>query len=638
MSPEPPVDKSGTGSQTTGTVSGLQPGNVQPGNTQPGNQSPLGVTTLPTDKPLVPVAADEKETVEPVAVGKGGKAFDITNPPNGPVSDRVGLDSEGAIIVDFNNHAGQNLIWVPHTETGLVSKIDTTKRVELARYRVGAIDPSRTSVAPNGDAYVASREGVGLTKISALGKNCPDTNKDGVITTSTGPDNVLEWGKDDCVLWFTDIHPLQPEEDDEMIRGAAVQVVPGRLVTKKSASGETTTSWVPPKEYVWVGGTQAQKLYKLDGDTGQAIVNMKSPLDVYGLAMDGRDRMEMGGPYLWISGGHGGHNIGHIDTSRCVDTASCLSEPICQVTCSENDCKNTCDNAIRAHYLLEPANAYGITVDCKQRIWLGSRSKLPVSDVKRFDPFAPQNKRLKLVSGTPITHGIAADAAGFVWGAYADKDIVYKINGETLKTVNLSVPSKGLGVDRTGVIWSIPNNGRNELHIIEPTKDLSGADRITRGILKVTGTPYVYSDMTGQQLLLASNNPGYYRQIFDPCTPGGTETTVWKTIDWDTELPSGTHVVVNFRFSSTRAGLGTATWTTIDLTNANAVGSNEIESLVQGAGESAYVEMEARLFPATGGTANDACSTTSATGATPRVKKLSVNKVCVPKPIPKIIL
>lgn len=591
---------------------------------------PNGSLNIPDVKPALPAETTKEATV----VGQGGAGFNVSNPLNGPVSSGVGLDKDGALIVNYANHAGQNLIWVPHTEMEMVSKIDTSTMKELARYRVGSPDPSRTSVAPDGSAYVASRETAGVTKISALGQNCPDTNGDGVVTTSKGPDDVLEYGKDDCVLWYTDIKPYQAHSKRHMLRGVAVQVVAGKMVTEKVPGGQDKVTWVPPKEYVWTGGTQAFRLHKLDGDTGKVLLTMEVPIRIYGMAMDGRDRQELPGPYLWLTGGHGGHNLAHIDTSRCVDPASCTSQPVCVVNCSETNCKSTCDNAIVAHYMLDPAHAYGITVDCKQRVWLGSRSALGLSNAKRYDPFSPQDKRLKLVPNTPLTHGIAADGKGFVWGAFADKGIMYKIDGETLRTANLTVPSKGIGVDRAGLIWSIPNDRTNELHVIEPTKDLLGTDRIQMAVVTLTGNPYVYSDMTGQQLLLASNEPGYYRQVFDPCEGTGTETR-WQSFEWSTDLPKGTNLIVSFRTADTRVGLTTAAWVTIPVTTGNLEGSKDLEAILANSGQANYLELQAQLFAEAGGPRGSACYTSGeASGASPRVKKLGVKKLCIPAPPP----
>ncbi|MCA9685689.1 MAG: hypothetical protein KC457_26165, partial [Myxococcales bacterium] len=104
----------------------------------------------------------------------------------------------GGGMLDFS------YIWVANSPQGTVSKIDTQMATEVARYNsgpAGATDPSRTSVSGNGKfAVVANRNG-GLTMISAELEGCVDNNNNGMIDTSTGPNDVLPWGQDECVIW-----------------------------------------------------------------------------------------------------------------------------------------------------------------------------------------------------------------------------------------------------------------------------------------------------------------------------------------------------------------------------------------------------------------------------------------------------
>ena len=107
-----------------------------------------------------------------------------------------------------------------------VTKVDTTTYQILGRYAIGSHDPSRTSVNSLGDVFVGNRAGNTLTKVSAAGVDCPDTNGDNAITTSSGFNDVLAWGQDDCVLWDVPV-PGGPH-----VRGVAAQdlLVPDPLV------------------------------------------------------------------------------------------------------------------------------------------------------------------------------------------------------------------------------------------------------------------------------------------------------------------------------------------------------------------------------------------------------------------------
>jgi hypothetical protein len=89
-----------------------------------------------------------------------------------------------------------------------VLKIDTETLIEVARYRTGqpGADPSRTSVNLKGDVAITNRDG-SITKIGAIEDQCKEKNGQPGIQTSTGPNDVLAWGADECVLWNTALMP-----------------------------------------------------------------------------------------------------------------------------------------------------------------------------------------------------------------------------------------------------------------------------------------------------------------------------------------------------------------------------------------------------------------------------------------------
>src|SRR5690606_32753890 len=96
--------------------------------------------------------------------------------------------------------------------------------------------------------------------------------------------------------------------------------------------------------------------------------------------------------------------------------ASCDAAVICTSNCStgacvcDPGCPTACDDAVKERIVM-PYAVYGITVDFKQRVWLGG------SSITRYDPSLPMATRVSSVTGLPYIHGIAADAEGFVWGA-----------------------------------------------------------------------------------------------------------------------------------------------------------------------------------------------------------------------------
>ena len=78
------------------------------------------------------------------------------------------------------------------------------------------------------------------------------------------------------------------------------------------------------EHYIWVGGTHG-KVYKIDAQTGQILIKTAAPLQVYGMALSGDGK-------LWVGAGGGG--FGFIDTTKCVDQASCDAAQVCTATCS----------------------------------------------------------------------------------------------------------------------------------------------------------------------------------------------------------------------------------------------------------------------------------------------------------------
>lgn len=159
-------------------------------------------------------------------------------------------------------------IWIANSIEGTVSKIDTETLVEVARYRTShdaAADPSRTSVGLAGHAAIANRSG-SVVKVYGHPSQCPDTNLNGVVDTSTGAANVLDWGDDECVAWLAEL--------------------PGYV-------SQRPVSWTQD-EKVWTSGTDGVVIdvLLLDGETG--VVEQEIPIPgvepsfygIYGSATD----------------------------------------------------------------------------------------------------------------------------------------------------------------------------------------------------------------------------------------------------------------------------------------------------------------------------------------------------------------
>jgi DNA-binding beta-propeller fold protein YncE len=475
------------------------------------------------DEGAISACGDCDPGCESEASGVGsGSPFD----PSAEDTDGVGLDSEGALILDSES-VTTNHIWIANTGEGTVSKFDTETYEELGRYPAGPLgrlnDPSRTSVNGRGDVFIGNRGGASITRISGLGAGCPDTNGDGVVTTSTSG-AALGWGTDDCILWHTNLGSYAAP--GRRIRAVAAQDLEG-------PDGELL-------EYVWVGAWDDNRIFKLDGLTGEVLLHTESPVTPYGFALD-----QVGN--LWISTRSG--YIGRLDTTRCIDNASC-NVAVC-------DGEAACDIAVKQRVSV-PITPYGITVDFNQRVWIGG------NNIVRYDPMAPGGSRIRSASlpfgGTIAVHGIAADASGYVWGAGNTNGIV-RVDAETLAHTIIEGSqghtNKGIAVDGSGKVWSITRT--NRALVVTPGATLTDYS-INTEVARSIVAPYTYSDMTGLQLRLATNPRGYYRRIYDACEGDTRRTPEWSHVVWESDVPAGTTITIRARTAETRGELAAAPW------------------------------------------------------------------------------
>lgn len=457
-------------------------------------------------------------------VGVGG--FD----PEADDTEGLGLAPDGSLVLE-SRRVETAFIWIANTGQGTVSKVDTRTQMEVARYRTGpngaGEDPSRTSINTLGDAYVANRGSANaaarsVTKISVLGEDCPDTNGDGVITTSSGPTDVLPWGQDDCVLWRT------PLTDGGMLRALAAQDVRG-------PDAELFT-------YVWVGGWSGL-LWKLNGETGAIEVRTQSPTQNYGFALDGLGN-------LWISG-RGTSALGRVDTNRCASTEACNV-----TTCTGAD-GATC---VKQRISMGTHDPYGITVDGDQRVWIATHG------TQRIARYTPSTNAWDIIGPAGVgLHGIAADGAGSIWVA-AGLTGVARVNADTMEaqivpgTNNRGTNgAKGVAVDFDGRVWviNLSTSGGSDATVITPGPTLAD-NTVERGVAHAGAVRYTYSDMTGTQLRLATDPSGRWRRPFEGCADGAD--TIWRELRFTGEVPLGTRMRFRARTAATRAELAAATW------------------------------------------------------------------------------
>lgn len=328
-------------------------------------------------------------------------------------------------------------IWIANSNAtpNSISKIDTRSMTELGRYATRPDhlgDPSRTSVNSNGDVAVANRDG-GVTMFFARREDCTDGNGLPGIQTSTGPDDVLLFGRDDCMAWHT---PL------DFSSNRPVAWAPGQW-NPDTCRYEDNALWTAGTN----GGTSTEVLL-LDGEIGKIIERLGIPeitheLGLYGGAVDGDGN-------FWAK------SAGSADLVR-VD-------------------RHTFDYEVWP----SPRGGYGIAVDSQGRPWLCG------STVSRFDP---GEERWDTVDVGGEVGGCMSDGRGTLW---IGSNPLVGIDTETLElTVGPELPRRahGISIDFEGNVWGVPALG-TEAYRVDP---VSGEFFTVTGLV---GT-YTYSDMTG---------------------------------------------------------------------------------------------------------------------------------------------
>jgi len=355
---------------------------------------------------------------------------------------------DGSKVVEFS------YIWIANSSDGTISKIDTQTGVELGRYTTrpdGNGNPSRTSVNRFGDVAVANRSG-GITKVYADTEDCLESNGQPGIQTSSGPDDVLPWGEDECVAWYTEI----PHDNNRPIAWT------NGTLNEETCEYEGIDVYTA---YLDNGVAGTVEIARLDGTSGvvtHTIPMPDTPLKThgfYGAAVDGEDQ-------AWFSQLQGGQLV-RVNTDMTVDTW---------------DVEGT-------------HNGYGITVT-DGYVWICGR------DTHRFDPVTETWAQAQAVDPAAYVHtgGCMGDGDGTLYrGAHAN---VLGIDTETLETV-VSLPAGqpgddhiwGVAVDFDGFVWAIPRNAEHA-YKMDPSVP---ADPI---VMTVEGLQdcYTYSDMTGFSL------------------------------------------------------------------------------------------------------------------------------------------
>jgi hypothetical protein len=332
-------------------------------------------------------------TTEPGSETSPPVYFDLGIIPDSPMFCEMGTGD-----VEFS------YIWIANSSQNTISKVNTETLVEEGRYYTRPDmqgSPSRTSVSLTGNVAVANRSG-GLTKFYALSENCGDDNGDGNIDTSTGANDIMPWGDEECLAWHTPM-AYTSQRPVAWTQGffdkAACAIIDEKVWTAGSPDGNSV-------EVVFV-----------DGETG--IIEETIPIPgvqaqyfgIYGAAVDSEGN-------FWGSQLGLGHVV-YVD-------------------------RQTFDFEIWPMV----ASGYGMTVDQEGFVWTCS------STAARFDPVSETWDQANVGGGG----GCMSDGGDILWMA---SQPLIGINRQTL-AVEYSIPLPdyvhGVSIDHQGYVWGVSMN------------------------------------------------------------------------------------------------------------------------------------------------------------------------------------
>ncbi|WP_287382488.1 Ig-like domain-containing protein, partial [Methanobacterium sp.] len=400
-------------------------------------------------------------------------------------------------------------IWVPNSNDGTVSKLNTLTGKELGRYKVCPdnvstyANPSRTTVDLVGNCWVGNRQ-IGTAVKIGLYENgqYQDRNGNGFIETSRDrdgngvidADEILPWGQDECVFYEV---ILIPEHEGTYIPGNYI----GIYANNYNNPGPRGLA-VDSKNNVWIGTFGTKLYYYINGSTGEILkcINITSTGHTpYGAVIDGNG-------ILWSSGNNG-NNVLRLDPSN--------------------------DSFIKINL---PHMAYGLALDQNNHLFVSGLNFLKTSCINTL------TGEILWTKDASYGQGIAVTPDGDIWTANNVYNSVSRFSNDgTLKiTIPVGNTPTGVAVDREGKVWVV-DVGDEFIHRINPTTNQVELSKRIPGSLH-----YGYSDMTGLVSSTITTSRGSWTVIHD----SGITDAPWGIISWNSSQPTGTSVKVRVHSSN----------------------------------------------------------------------------------------
>ena len=352
-------------------------------------------------------------------------------------------------------------IWIANTNQGTVSKVDTMMMKEVGRYYTDpsmGSSPSRTAVNVDGRyAAVANRTAGSVTVFAATEDDCKDLNGNGMIETSTGPNDIRAWGTDECMLWNVKVNPGINGNNQKGPRPLGWDFADQDPIT---CEYQTHTLWMG-----WYGANGEAYFWHLDqtgaklGETVVPVWGSKLSWGPYGGAVDKNHD-------FWVAGWHG---------------------PLVRINHADYSYKMWNDP------LLNTVSSYGMALDKEGDPWFGGCGGSTVT-------FNTQTETFTNIGSTGgCQRGLMVDGKNRGWIAQnGGGGCLIQVDTVANKIVaQHQLPGcqtvVGVSIDIEGFVWVVDQGGK--AYKVNP--DTLQSQTVTGFV-----GPYTYSDMTGAGIRL----------------------------------------------------------------------------------------------------------------------------------------